>query len=88
MLLEQAFRIMDNVDARGAAVPFSASWVTADKNRRTGGKVMRMNNLVRCGAQHHLQRNRQIAVKRADGKGHPYPIHLRLLMRVNNEVVL
>lgn len=88
MLLEHAFRVMDKVDGRGNAVPFSISFVTLDRNRKTGGKVVRLDKAVRCGAQHHLQRNRQLAVKRADGKGHPYPIHLRLILRVNNETVL
>lgn len=88
MLLDQAFRIMDKEDGRGRAVPFSMSWVECDRNRKTGGRIRRENNLVRCGAQHHLQRNRQIAVRRADGKGHPWPVHLRLIMRVNNEAVL
>jgi hypothetical protein len=88
MLLERAFRIMDQVDGRGKPIPFSAAWITLDKSRKTGGEVMRKDKLVRCGAQHHMQRNRTIAVKRADGKGHPWPIHIRLLMRVNNEVVL
>ena len=43
---------------------------------------------VRCGASHHLQRNRQVAVKPADGSGHPIPIHLRLILRVNGQPVM
>lgn len=88
MVLADAFRVMELVDARGAAVPFAATWVTLDRNRKTGGKVRREENLVRCGASHSLQRNRQIAVRPADGSGHPFPIHLRLLLRVNNEPVM
>ncbi len=88
MLLDQAFRVMDEVDARGKAKPFSIAFVQCDRNRRTGGKIKRLDKAVRCGASHHLQRNRQISVKRADGKGHPYPVHLRLIMRINNEPVL
>lgn len=88
MLLGKALELMDQVDGRGAAIPFSISWVTCDRNRKTGGEIKRLDKAVRCGAQHHLQRNRQIAVRRADGKGHPYPVHLRLILRVNNEPVL
>jgi hypothetical protein len=88
MLLGDALRLMDQTDGRGTPVPFSITWVTLDRQRRTGGKVKRMERAVRCGASHSLQRNRQIAVKPADGSGHVTPIHLRLILRVNNEPVL
>lgn len=88
MLLGRALELMDKVDARGAPVPFSISFITCDHARNTGGEIKRLDKAVRCGASHHLQRNRQIAVKRADGKGHNYPIHLRAILRVNNEPVL
>ena len=69
-------------------MPFSITWVTLDRNRKTGGKVRKEDKMVRCGASHSLQRNRQLAVKPADGSGHPIPIHLRLILRVNGEPVM
>lgn len=88
MMLREALTVMDRVDGRGAPIPFSITFVTYDKNRRTGGKVKTLAKAVRCGAAHNLQRARQFAVKPANGDGHQYPIHLRLVLRVNGEVVL
>lgn len=88
MVLGDALRIMDQVDGRGAPVPFSITWCTLDRNRRTGGKVKHLAAAVRCGASHSLQRNRQMAVKPADGTGHPTPVHLRLILRVNGQPVM
>lgn len=87
MVTAQALSIMDQVDGRGAPIPFSIDWVTLDKKRGAGGKIKKLKAAVRCGASHSLQRNRQIAVKPADGTGHPTPIHLRLILRVNGEPV-
>lgn len=84
MLLGDALGVMDRADGRGVAIPFSITWATFDKNRRTGGEVRRMDNVVRCGVSHSLQRHRQVAVKPADGEGHPIPIHLRLILRIND----
>lgn len=87
MGLAEALEVMDRVDGRGAPVPFSISWCTLDRNRRTGGEIRHMQSAVRCGANHSLQRARQVAVKPADGSGHNTPIHLRLILRVNGEPV-
>jgi hypothetical protein len=88
MLLGDALRLMDKVDKRGAPIPFSISWCTLDRKRGTGGEVRRLDRAIRCGASHSLQRNRQIAIRPADGKGHPIPVHIRLILRVNNQPVL
>lgn len=88
MDLGQALRAMDQVDGRGAAVPFSITWCTLDRARKTGGKVKNLEKAVRCGAKHSLQRNRQVAVRPADGSGHPIPIHMRLILRINGHPVV
>ncbi len=88
MFLGDALKVMDKVDGRGAPVPFSITWVTYDRRRGTGGKVKRLSRAVRCGAKHSLQRHRQVAVKPLNGRAHPYPIHLRLILRINDEPVL
>lgn len=87
MVLGKALEVMDRVDGRGAAVPFSITWVTLDRRRKSGGQVKHLANAVRSGAAHHLGRARQVAVKPADGTGHPIPVHLRLILRVNGELV-
>jgi hypothetical protein len=88
MVLGDALQVMDRVDGRGAAVPFSITFCTLDKRRGTGGVIKQLKKAVRCGAKHSLQRNRQIAVKAVNGTGHPYAIHLRLILRINGEPVV
>lgn len=87
MLLGDALRVMDQVDGRGAPVPFSITWAMYNKSKGTGGEIRTMK-AVRCGVSHGLQRHRQVAVKPADGTGHPIAIHLRLILRINGHVVL
>lgn len=87
MNLHEALAIMDQRDARGVPVPFRLTFVKLDRNRRTGGQLRTLDNVVRCGAKHSLQRNRQIAVKHVDGNGHPYPVHLMLITRINGDAV-
>ena len=86
--LGEALNIMDRVDAIGAAVPFSIKFCTYDKTRLTGGKVMTLKKAVRAGAAHSLQKHRQVGVKPADGSGHQYAVHLRLILRVNGQPVM
>ena len=88
MVLGEAQQVMDRVDGRGAPVPFSINFCTLDRRRNTGGVIKTLKKAVRCGAKHSLQRNRQIAVKAVNGTGHPYAIHLRLILRVNGQPVL
>jgi hypothetical protein len=84
----EALQQTDLVDGRGAPIPFSITWVTCDRNRKTGGKVKHLAAAVRCGASHSLIRNKQIAVKPADGSGHPTPVHISLITRVNGQPVM
>ncbi len=88
MTLGDALKVMDRVDASGRPVPFSIKFCTFDKNRLTGGKLKTLKKAVRAGAAHSLQKHRQVAVKPADGSGHNYPIHLRLILRVNAQPVM
>lgn len=88
MTEKQALDQTDLRDGRGAPVPFSITWVTLDMKRGTGGKVKHLAAAVRCGASHSLIRNGQIAVKPADGTGHPTPIHISLITRVNGQPVM
>lgn len=87
MVLGRALEVMDRRDARGTPVPFAITWATFDHRRGTGGEIRHLPAAIRCGAKHNLQRNRQIAIRPVEG-GHPIPIHLRLILRVNGEYVL
>ena len=86
--LAEGINIMDRTTATGIAIPFSITFCTLDRKRRTGGRIRHLKAAVRCGARHSLVRNRQIAVRPADGSGHPIPIHLKLITRINSQPVL
>ncbi len=83
----QALTITSRKDRFGEPLPFSAKFVTFDKNRRN--KASRHMRIVgtRCGAQHDLYRHGQISVRPLGG-GHPVPIHIDLITHINDEPVI
>ena len=86
--LRAALDITDKRDGNGALVPFSIEWVSLDLRRKNKPSEHRKKPaVVRCGAASDLYRNGMIAVKPVDG-GHPILIHLDLITRVNNMLVV
>jgi len=86
--LPTALSLTDKRDSSGQRVPFSISWTTLDRGRKTRGSEHRtLTHVVRCGASHNLRRAGQIAVQPVDG-GHAIPIHMQLIEEVNGHMVL
>ena len=87
MDLTTALNVTSKRDSNGQPVPFDVEFITLDRNRTKPSRHMRMNQVVRTGAAHNLIRAGQIGVKPADGSSHQVPVHVRLIMRINGEVV-
>lgn len=87
MDLQTALDVTRRVDAHGQPVPFDLEFITLDRNRNRPSRHARMKQVVRTGASHNLARAGQIAVKPADGSGHAVPVHMRLIMKINGEIV-
>lgn len=67
--------------------PFSIKWCTYDENRKTGGKILKLDNAVRVGASHNRKANGTIVVKQLGNSHHPHTIHNPLIIEVNGQTV-
>ncbi len=81
-------KITDLRDGNGDRVPFSARTVSYDKKRgRNGSKHVYHAKVTRGGAAHDLHRHGQIAFHPVDG-GHPIPVHIDLIVEINDQQVI
>lgn len=46
ILLRDALRMMDRLDHKNRPIPFSLSFVTADRRRNTGGEIMSISGAI------------------------------------------
>lgn len=80
--------MMKRRDAKGDKVPFSIEFTTLNSSKKDEpSKHVRIEEAVECGARHNLVAHMQIGVKRADGTGHQYAVHLDLIQRINGHPV-
>lgn len=84
--LNTALAKMNNSDIRKE--PFSIEFITCDRVRKTGGKLMKLRNMVSSGANHNEIAHGTITIKSAFGDGHPIPVHIRLITKFNEEFVV
>lgn len=86
--LSEAIDIIKMRDRDGNKVPFSIEFTTLNNSRKEEpSKHIRIEQAVECGARHNLVAHMQIGVKRADGTGHQYPVHIDLIERINGKRV-
>lgn len=85
--LGEALALTEQRDNQGDYLPFSMEWVTYDKRKNTGGKKRHEENLVRCGLAHNMLDNATIGVKFKGSAMHPFPIHIDLILKVNDKQV-
>jgi hypothetical protein len=86
--LSEAMDIIKRRDGDGNKVPFSIEFTTLNNSRKEEpSKHVRIEDAVECGARHNLVAHMQVGVKRADGTGHQYPVHIDLIERINGKAV-
>lgn len=66
----------------------SIQFVTGDLERRTGGKKIRLKTAVRCGSNHNEKEHDTFSVRAINSTAHSYPVHVPLLLYVNDQRVL
>lgn len=67
--------------------PFQIKFVTADRSRKTGGEIIELTKCVTGGAKHNQKNNDTISLKQVINDGHPYPVHIHLIIEYNNQRV-
>lgn len=65
--------------------PFQIKFVSFNRDKRTGGKVIELPNAHRMGAKFKLSSKDMIAV--SQDHGHPYPVHIHLITEINNQPI-
>jgi hypothetical protein len=64
--------------------PFHLRFVTFNKSKKEGGKIIELNRAVKVGAKYSLNDNDIIPVKQLDNSNHPYPVHIHLITEFNH----
>lgn len=67
--------------------PFHIRFVTANKAKNEGGKIIELTKAVKVGAKYNLNNNDMIAVKQLDNSNHPYPVHIHLITEFNHNKI-
>jgi len=73
-----------NSDLRKA--PFSIEFISCDKSRKTGGRLLRLTGAVSSGSNHNDFKHGTVTV--VSGNSHPVPIHTKLIMKFNEIEVI
>lgn len=74
--------------SRALNKPFDIEFSSADLTRGTGGALKILRKQITCGANHDQLHHGTITVQSAGKKGHPVPVHINLIMKVNGMIVL
>lgn len=67
--------------------PFSISFVSFNKTKRQGGKIIKLSRAVRVGATHNMKQNDTINVKQLGPDNHPIPVHTHLILTLNDQEI-
>ena len=66
---------------------FSIKWVSYNRDKNTGGKIISLDRAIRAGAKYNLKDQDMIVVKQQGNSNHPYPIHTHLIVEFNNQPI-
>lgn len=66
---------------------FDIKWVSYNKEKKTGGKIIHLTRAERGGAAYNLKDQDMIVVKQQGNSNHPYPIHTHLIVEFNNQPI-
>lgn len=67
--------------------PFQIKYVTANRIKKTGGKIYELTKCIAVGAKHNQKNNETITLKQVINDSHPYPVHIHLIVEYNNQRV-
>ena len=82
IMLSAALKQMEHGSA-----PFHIRFVTLNKSKDEGGKIIELTKAVKVGAKYSLNNNDMISVKQSDNSNHPYPVHIHLITEFNHNKI-
>jgi len=80
-------RLMDDVSPQGDRRCFDIEFVKLDVARKTGGEIVVLKGVRKMGSVFNQKARQMINVLAPGAGGHPQPVHLRLIIKFNNEQV-
>jgi hypothetical protein len=100
--LTDALKVMRQTDKNGNPIPFSICWCTADKSRKTGGELKRLNKAYMSGAEIRRVGQMEEGERRSkrqnhfgnatrnikDPEGNLKKVHIYLILELNGMTVL
>lgn len=81
--LKDALLVMED-----KSMPFSIDFITYDKKRKTGGKIISLTNCETVGSQFSQGKNAMRNIKQRHHSSHPYPVHIWLILKFNDQKVI
>ncbi len=67
--------------------PFQIKFVTANRSKKTGGKIIELSKCVEVGAKHNQKSNDTITLKQVINDHHPTTVHIHLITEFNHQKV-
>jgi len=88
MVLKDALQMMEESDGiTGDRQTFDVEFITCNREKKTGGEIIRLKGVRKVGSRFHQKKLQMINVQAPGSSYHPFPIHIRLILRVNNEKI-
>lgn len=84
--MQEVVREMDRNDEQGNPVPFSVMFVSCDRTKKSGGEIIMLRNVTKCGLPYSCKENEMRGLRDPLTKK-VTPVHLRLIVEFNNERV-
>lgn len=72
------------MDYRDGTGPFSITFMTCDRNRKTGGEIIVLESANKCGVPDSCK-DREMRGIKCNQTGKRYAVHNRLMFTFNNE---
>lgn len=83
----QAIALIDALQQMELPTPFQIKFVTADRAKKTGGKIIELTKAFKVGAKHNQRDNDTITIRQEGNSNHPYPVHIHLITEFNGQKV-
>ncbi len=86
VLLQKALEIMNGCSYESQK-RFSIEFLTYDKKRKTGARRVALKHCYTTGLSHNQNQHGTIGIHEHNGTN-PIPVHIRLIMKINNEFIV
>ncbi len=80
-------RLISSLNEKGERVPFDIQAFSCDTTKETGGELIDLKGVVKCGLPYSMKDNFSIGVRLTGSSEHPTAIHCRLITKINGQQI-